>query len=76
MEGLSALSLIRSKLGQAELVAVSKTKPIEKILELYREGQHVFGENYVQELVEKKAAIDRLKISDIEFHFIGHLPIK
>jgi pyridoxal phosphate enzyme (YggS family) len=64
---------IKKKLGNAELVAVSKTHPVEKILELYRAGQKIFGENYVQELVAKKKQIDALGISDLEFHFIGRL---
>jgi pyridoxal phosphate enzyme (YggS family) len=51
------------------LVAVSKTKPIEDILELYNLGQRDFGENYVQELSEKAAQLPR----DIRWHFIGHL---
>ena len=56
-----------------QLVAVSKMQPVESILLLYREGQRVFGENYVQELIEKKRELDHKNISDIDFHFIGHL---
>ena len=51
------------------LVAVSKTKPVEEILELYQLGQRDFGENYVQELVEKQEQLPK----DIRWHFIGHL---
>lgn len=51
------------------LVAVSKTKPVEDILELYHLGQRDFGENYVQELVSKQAQLPK----DIRWHFIGHL---
>ncbi len=51
------------------LVAVSKTKPVEDILELYHLGQRDFGENYVQELVDKAAQLPK----DIRWHFIGHL---
>lgn len=51
------------------LVAVSKTKPVEDILELYQLGQRDFGENYVQELVDKQAQLPK----DISWHFIGHL---
>lgn len=51
------------------LVAVSKTKPVEDILELYNLGQRDFGENYVQELVEKEKQLPK----DIRWHFIGHL---
>jgi pyridoxal phosphate enzyme (YggS family) len=53
----------------ARLVAVSKTKSIEEILNLYNQGQRDFGENYVQELLEKEAALPK----DIRWHFIGHL---
>lgn len=51
------------------LVAVSKTKPVEEILELYHLGQKDFGENYVQELLEKQEQLPK----DIRWHFIGHL---
>jgi pyridoxal phosphate enzyme (YggS family) len=53
----------------AELVAVSKTKPVEAIKEVYEYGHKIFGENYVQELVEKQAQLPE----DIKWHFIGHL---
>lgn len=51
------------------LVAVSKTKPAEAIRELYDLGHRDFGENYVQELVDKQAQLP----TDIHWHFIGHL---
>ena len=51
------------------LVAVSKSKPVEDILELYRLGHRDFGENYVQELLEKARQLP----ADIRWHFIGHL---
>jgi PLP dependent protein len=51
------------------LVAVSKTKPAEDILALYELGQRDFGENYVQELIDKQSILPR----DIRWHFIGHL---
>ncbi len=51
------------------LIAVSKTKSVEEILELYHLGQRDFGENYVQELVEKYEQLPK----DIRWHFIGHL---
>jgi pyridoxal phosphate enzyme (YggS family) len=51
------------------LVAVSKTKPPEDILALYGLGQRDFGENYVQELVDKHTRLP----ADIRWHFIGHL---
>lgn len=51
------------------LVAVSKTKSAEEILQLYKFGQRDFGENYVQELTEKYEQLPK----DIQWHFIGHL---
>ncbi|MEN9613175.1 MAG: hypothetical protein RLZZ628_3989 [Bacteroidota bacterium] len=55
--------------AQAQLVAVSKKKSNASILELYAQGQRIFGENYVQELVEKHQSLPQ----DIQWHFIGHL---
>jgi pyridoxal phosphate enzyme (YggS family) len=52
-----------------KLVAVSKFKPKELLLEAYEIGFRAFGENYVQELVDKFEALPK----DIEWHFIGHL---
>ena len=64
------LNNIKSSLPEhVTLVAVSKTKPNADILEAYEAGQRVFGENYVQELVEKHDQLPK----DIEWHFIGHL---
>lgn len=51
------------------LVAVSKTKPVEDIKALYEMGQRDFGENYVQELIDKHPQLP----ADIRWHFIGHL---
>ena len=51
------------------LVAVSKTKPNEQILEIYNQGQRIFGENRVQELSRKSDVLPK----DIEWHMIGHL---
>jgi pyridoxal phosphate enzyme (YggS family) len=51
------------------LIAVSKTKTADEILELYEEGHRDFGENYVQELVSKHEILPK----DIRWHFIGHL---
>lgn len=53
----------------ARLVAVSKTKPPSLLMEAYNCGQRIFGENRVQELVEKAQILP----DDIEWHFIGHL---
>lgn len=54
-------------------MAVSKFQPVEKIIEALQNGQSVFGENYVQELLEKKEELERRGISGFEFHFIGKL---
>ena len=51
------------------LIAVSKTKPNENLLEAYEAGQRDFGENKVQELVDKAGALPQ----DINWHMIGHL---
>jgi pyridoxal phosphate enzyme (YggS family) len=63
------LSLTEELKGKATLVAVSKTKPVGDIQVLYDLGQRDFGENYVQELVDKVALLP----NDIRWHFIGHL---
>ncbi len=59
--------------GNATLIAVSKTQPTDAIEELYRLGQRDFGENYVQELLEKAEELERRGCSGIVWHFIGHL---
>lgn len=66
---MSIYKQILSELGNTKLIAVSKTKPIEDIMALYNEGQRMFGENKVQELVDKYEALPK----DIEWHLIGHL---
>lgn len=64
------IDLVKSHLPvQVKLVAVSKTKPVEMLMEAYRHGQRAFGENKVQEMVAKYEAMPK----DIEWHFIGHL---
>ncbi|WP_430816038.1 YggS family pyridoxal phosphate-dependent enzyme [Carboxylicivirga sp. RSCT41] len=55
--------------NRALLVAVSKTKPNEDLMEAYNAGQRVFGENKVQELTTKYETLPK----DIEWHMIGHL---
>lgn len=54
---------------ECRLIAVSKTKPVSAILSAYQEGVRDFGENKVQELVEKQPALPQ----DIRWHMIGHL---
>lgn len=64
------LNRVKSELPDSvTLVAVSKTKPVEDIMEAYNAGQRIFGENKVQEMVEKHEALPK----DIEWHLIGHL---
>ncbi len=55
--------------SSVRIVAVSKTKPVEAIMEAYKAGQRIFGENRAQELAEKQ----KLLPPDIEWHMIGHL---
>ncbi|XP_037956817.1 pyridoxal phosphate homeostasis protein [Teleopsis dalmanni] len=62
------------KTSKPYLVAVSKTKPVNMIIEAYEAGQRHFGENYVKELVVKAQDPEILqKCPDIKWHFIGHL---
>lgn len=60
---------VKTKIGNATLIAVSKTKPVVAILEAYEAGVRDFGENYVQELVDKHKELPK----DIRWHMIGHL---
>jgi len=60
---------IISELMNVTLVAVSKNKPIEDVKSIYDLGHKDFGENYVQELVDKQDKLPK----DIQWHFIGHL---
>lgn len=55
--------------GHVKLIAVSKTRPVSDILEAYSAGQRCFGENRVQEILNKKDLLP----ADIEWHLIGHL---
>jgi len=63
------LNISKSIPKSVTLVAVSKTKPNESIIETYKAGHRVFGENKVQELTAKHEALPK----DIEWHMIGHL---
>lgn len=70
MINLDALREIQDSIPDSvKLVAVSKTKPVEAILEAYELGLRDFGENRVQELVEKSSVLP----SDINWHAIGHI---
>lgn len=64
------IHLLKEEIPQdVVLVAVSKTKPVSLIQEAYDAGQRIFGENKVQELVDKWEVLPK----DIEWHLIGHL---
>lgn len=64
------IELLRKELPEkVKLVAVSKTKPVEDIMEAYNAGQRVFGENRVQELLGKHEHLP----PDVQWHMIGHL---
>lgn len=74
------LKLVRKNINEAceiagrnadevTLIAVSKTKPVEMLMEAYQAGARVFGENKVQEIMDK---YDRMP-SDVQWHMIGHL---
>ena len=61
---------LRTKIpADVQLIAVSKTKPASMIQELYQAGQRAFGENKVQEMVDKYEQLPK----DIQWHLIGHL---
>ena len=64
------LQYIKSTLPQhVTLVAVSKTKPVSALMDAYNAGQRIFGENKIQEMVEKYKALPK----NIEWHMIGHV---
>lgn len=59
----------KKNIGDCQLIAVSKTKPNEDLMEAYEAGQRALGENKVQELCDKAESLPK----DIEWHMIGHL---
>jgi pyridoxal phosphate enzyme (YggS family) len=64
------LNKIKSSIpDHVTLVAVSKTKPVSDLMEAYNAGQRIFGENKIQEMVEKHDIMPK----DIEWHMIGHV---
>jgi PLP dependent protein len=66
----SNLQLIKQSLpSHVMLVAISKTHPVDVVMEAYNAGQRVFGENKVQEMVSKYEAMPK----DIDWHLVGHL---
>ena len=60
---------IRKRIGDARLMAVSKTRTVDEIMAVYDAGVRLFGENHVQEIVAKF----QTKPADLELHMIGHL---
>lgn len=66
---LAYANLQKTVPASVKIVAVSKLKPVSDVIALYNIGQRDFGENYVQELVDKQAQLP----TDIRWHFIGHL---
>ncbi len=71
-----ALDRLTSTLGRVRLMAVSKLHTSEEVLAMYGMGQRLFGENHLQEIVQKFAAEDGRtcnRPSDLELHMIGHL---
>ncbi len=71
MVNFQKLYAIKEELNQAnvQLVAVTKTRSLEEILSLYESGHRIFGENRVQEMLDKQAQLPE----DIQWHQIGHL---
>ena len=65
-----ACQLAGREVSEVALLAVSKTHPSEALRDMYQAGQRSFGENYLQEALEKIAALQDLQI---EWHFIGHV---
>jgi pyridoxal phosphate enzyme (YggS family) len=65
----AAAASVGRRPDSVRLVAVSKTRPAADVREAFSAGQTIFGENYVQELIEKAAGLD----IPVEWHFIGHL---
>jgi pyridoxal phosphate enzyme (YggS family) len=70
MDITTNINSIRNELpANTRLVAISKTRTADEIMEAYRAGQRIFGENKVQEIVPKYQQLPK----DIEWHLVGHL---
>lgn len=70
MPNREVIEQLKKEIGNARLMAVSKTRTIEEVMEAYNMGLRLFGENHVQEIVAK---FSTGKPSDMEVHMIGHL---
>lgn len=69
-----AISSIESRIGDARLMAVSKTRSLDEVMDAYEAGARLFGENHVQEIVEKFSVDGKpCRPGDMELHMIGHL---
>jgi len=66
-------SITESKQDEVKIISVSKSHPKEAMKRAYDSGLRVFGENYVQEMVEKYEWLEEGIKSEIDWHFIGHL---
>ncbi len=60
---------IRTEIGDAGLVVVSKYRSLDEMMEVYNSGERIFAENRVQELIRKRQELP----SDVEWHLVGHL---
>lgn len=68
-----ANSIAKDKQSSVKIVCVSKSHPVEALISAYEAGMRVFGENYVQEMVDKHNFVNEELKSAIEWHYIGHL---
>ena len=69
---ISDILMAANKTQRCQLLAVSKTKPLNDIISAYDAGQRHFGENYIDEFCEKANTVKDTH-SDIDWHFIGHI---
>lgn len=66
-------SIESNKVSKVKILSVSKSHPVEALINAYESGLRVFGENYVQEMVDKYETISTEMKNNIEWHFIGSL---
>ena len=69
MDIANKIAEIKKEIGSATLVAVSKTQPVELLMQAYKAGQRDFGENKIQEMVLKQQQMP----DDVRWHMIGHV---
>lgn len=68
-----ANSIREDKKHEVKIVCVSKSHPVEALISAFESGLRIFGENYVQEMVDKYNDVSSSMKKNIEWHFIGHL---